>query len=132
MVVYRGEAAQVHRLQQSVQPIIEPDYAHAQTHGVQALRLRPVRKGLPAQGRPAPPPRLAASVHGSSAPASAPGTQQGPQIRTCSFFSCLNTNFILSLSLFYIYIYIYLSLFPHPFKILQRFTPLQLTLIQSS
>ena len=76
----RGEAAQVHRLQQGVQPIIEPDHAHAQAHRLQALRLRPLREGLPAQGGPAPPPRLPAPVHGSSALASAAGTQPGPQI----------------------------------------------------
>ena len=53
----RGEASQVRRLRQSVQPIIESDHPLTQAHRLQALRLRPVRPGLPAQGRPAPPPR---------------------------------------------------------------------------
>lgn len=45
---------------QGVQPELQPDHAHAQAHGVQALFMRAVRQGVPAQGGPAPPPRLAA------------------------------------------------------------------------
>lgn len=55
-VCSRREAAQVRRLQQSVQPIVEPDHAHAQTHRLQALQLRAVREGVPEEGGSAAPP----------------------------------------------------------------------------
>lgn len=55
-VCSRREAAQVRRLQQSVQPIVEPDHAHAQTHRLQALQLRSLREGVPEEGGSAAPP----------------------------------------------------------------------------
>lgn len=34
------------------QPVVEPDHAHAQAHRLQALLVRPVREGVPEEGRP--------------------------------------------------------------------------------
>lgn len=48
------------RVLQGLQPILEPDHAHAQAHRLQALLLRPLREGLPAEGRPASPPGIPA------------------------------------------------------------------------
>ena len=75
----RREAAQVHRLQQGLQPIVQPDHSHAQTHGLQAVRLRSLRQSFPAQGGPEKTSRQSASVDGSSAAAAAAAL--GPQIR---------------------------------------------------
>ena len=75
----RREAAQVHRLQQGLQPIVQPDHSHAQTHRLQAVRLWPVRQSFPAQGGPEKTSRQSASVDGSSAAAAAAAL--GPQIR---------------------------------------------------
>lgn len=47
----RGEAAQVPGVREGLQSILQPDHAQPQAHGLQALRLRPVRPSLPAQGR---------------------------------------------------------------------------------
>lgn len=59
-VCSRGEASQVRCLQQSLQPIIEPDHAHAQTHRLQALQLRPLREGVPEEGGSTAPQRESA------------------------------------------------------------------------
>lgn len=56
----RWEAAQVRRVLESVQPELEPDHAHAQTHWLQAILVRPLRQGVSAQGGPAPTQGLAA------------------------------------------------------------------------
>lgn len=45
---------------EGVQPELEPDHSHAQAHRVQAVLVWALREGLPAQGGPAPAPRLAA------------------------------------------------------------------------
>lgn len=48
----RGKAAQVHRLREGVLAELEPDHPLEEAHGVQAVRVRPLRKGLPEEGRP--------------------------------------------------------------------------------
>lgn len=45
---------------ESVQPELEPDHAHAQAYRLQAVLVRPLRAGLPAEGGSATAPRLAA------------------------------------------------------------------------
>jgi hypothetical protein len=62
-VVFRGEATQMRRLLEGLQPVVQPDHPHAQAHRLQALLVRPLREGLPAQGGPAAAPGVAAS-HG--------------------------------------------------------------------
>lgn len=59
----RREAPQVRRLFQSIQPIVKPHHAHAQTHWLQALLVRPVRKGVPEEGRPQEAQGVSASLH---------------------------------------------------------------------
>lgn len=53
----RRETTQVRGVLQGVQPIVEPDHAPAQALGLQAVPVRPVRQGVPAQGGPAQAPR---------------------------------------------------------------------------
>ena len=48
----RREAAQVRGVREGVQPVVQPDHAHAQAHRLQAVLLRTLREALPAQGRP--------------------------------------------------------------------------------
>lgn len=53
----RREAPQVRRLRKGVQPELESHHPHAQTLGLQAVLLRPLRKVVPAEGGSASPPR---------------------------------------------------------------------------
>lgn len=48
-------------VQQSIQPVIQPDHALAQALGLQAVPVRPVRQSVPAEGGPAPAPGEPAS-----------------------------------------------------------------------
>lgn len=76
----RREAPQVRRVLQGLQPILEPDNAHAQAHRLQALLLRSVREGLPAEGGPAPPPGVPAPLGGGrhrGGPLQAEGRRDG-------------------------------------------------------
>lgn len=70
----RREAAQVHRVPEGLQPELQPDHAHEEAHGLQALRLRALRSVLPAEGGPATPsgepPRGGCPAGGHQAPGS--------------------------------------------------------------
>ena len=46
----RGEAPQVPGVREGLQPELQPHHPQPQTHRLQALRLRPVRQRLPAEG----------------------------------------------------------------------------------
>jgi hypothetical protein len=50
VVLSRREAAQVYRVRQGVLTEQQPHHAHSEAHRLQALLLRPLRPGLPAQG----------------------------------------------------------------------------------
>ena len=60
-VCCRREAVRVSPLQQGLQSVVQPHHTQSQTHGLQAVLLRPVRPRLPAEGRPPTP-------HGDAAP----------------------------------------------------------------
>lgn len=64
-VCFRGEAAQVPGLRQSLQPVFEPHHAQPQAHRLQAIRVRPLRQSLPEEGGPAAP--QGDSTHGVEA-----------------------------------------------------------------
>ena len=49
------------RLRQGLQPVVKPNHAHEEAHRIQALRMRPLREGIPAKGGPPPTPREPAS-----------------------------------------------------------------------
>lgn len=48
----RWEAAQVPGVREGLQPELQPDHTQQETHGLQAVRLRPVREGLPEESGP--------------------------------------------------------------------------------
>lgn len=48
----RWEAAQVPGVREGLQPELQPHHAQQETHGIQAVRLWPVREGFPEKSGP--------------------------------------------------------------------------------
>ena len=47
-------------VREGVQPVVQPDHAHAQAQRLQTVRLRHLREEVPAEGRPPAAPGLSA------------------------------------------------------------------------
>ncbi|ENN79586.1 hypothetical protein YQE_04048, partial [Dendroctonus ponderosae] len=81
------EAAQVHSVRKSLQPIEQLDHALQKAHGVQTVCLRPVRARFPAQSGPAPAQRN--SAHRAEAHCHIVRGAQRPGGARAPLFECL-------------------------------------------
>lgn len=66
--ISRRKAAQMSGVRKGVQPELQPDHPLSQTHRLQAIRLRTLPQGVPAQGRSTTPQRNPTLGHGTVNP----------------------------------------------------------------
>lgn len=84
MSVDRRKTAQMPGVRQSVQPVVESDHAQPEAHGLQAVRVRPLRPSISAQSRS--PPAQGDAAHGL------PVREPRVKPRVCFFFFRAVTN----------------------------------------